>query len=61
MPITQLLQLAGFVLPQIVNTITLLRHKDGTATVISELNEGSEASAAVRDAIAKWNAGHPGQ
>jgi hypothetical protein len=60
MPLAQvLLGLANIAIPEIATFITIFRHKDGSATVITELSEAAAASAATKQIIADWNATHP--
>jgi hypothetical protein len=46
-------------LPEIATFITIFRHKDGTATVVTELSDAAAASAATKQIIADWMAAHP--
>lgn len=59
MPIIAILQAANIGIPAIVNLIQIFRHKDGSATIITEIDAASQASADVQTAIAKWRAEHP--
>lgn len=53
-----ILRAANILVPEVVNVIQIFRHKDGSATVITELDAASQASADVQSAVAKWQAAH---
>ena len=60
MPLAQLILSAlNVTIPQVVRFITIIRHKDGSATVLTELSEAAMASEETKKMVADWNASHP--
>lgn len=53
-----ILAIVNVALPEIATFITVFRHKDGTATVVTELSDAAAASAATKQIIADWMAAH---
>ncbi len=54
-----ILAIVNVALPEIATFITVFRHKDGTATVVTELSDAAAASAATKQIVADWMAAHP--
>lgn len=46
-------------IPEVVTFVSIFRHKDGTATVVTELSDAAAASQSTQQMIAAWNAAHP--
>ncbi len=54
-----ILAIVNVALPEIATFITVFRHKDGTATVVTELSDAAAASAATKQIVADWMSAHP--
>lgn len=60
MPLAQvILSALNIAIPEVVTLITIFRHKDGTATVVTELSDAAAASQSTQQMIAAWNTAHP--
>ncbi len=60
MPLAQvILSALNIAIPEVATLISIFRHKDGTATVVTELSDAAAASQNTQQMIAAWNAAHP--
>jgi hypothetical protein len=60
MPLAQVILAAlNIAIPEVATIVTIFRHKDGTATVVTELSDAATASQTTQQMIANWNTAHP--
>ena len=55
-----ILALINLALPNVVNLVLAIRHKDGSATVTVILNEADAQFATNQQQVADWFKAHPG-